>query len=153
MKLIILSIVLLQVFTLNENPRKTETLENDRKTGTKQWYYWEPIYYYTSPFWDYWYDYYYFFDTYYFDWDWGYFYFYRKGSDDKNDSKTTKRKEFNLEEAKKELSQIKNEVWGNQDFSTEEIRKSKKAYDIKWILAQLKIAKVLELEDMIINPL
>ncbi len=52
---------------------------------------------------------------------------------------------------KEQLKTLKTEIWGNPDFSTEEIRKDNKAYDIKWLIAQLKITRALELEDTIAN--
>ncbi len=54
-------------------------------------------------------------------------------------------------ELEDQLRVMKSEIWGTPEFSTEEIRNNQKAYDVKWLLAQLKISKALELEDMIAN--
>lgn len=55
----------------------------------------------------------------------------------------------NKEEIKNEISQLKKEVWGKDNYSTEDIRKDNKAYDAKWLITQLKITRVLELEDLL----
>ena len=49
----------------------------------------------------------------------------------------------------KELRELKREIWGREEWSTEDIRESGKVYDARWLLAQLKITRVVELEDML----
>merc|ERR1711957_653401 len=41
----------------------------------------------------------------------------------------------------------KKESWANEKFDTTDIRKKNKAYDSRWLVAQLKISRALELED------
>ena len=48
-----------------------------------------------------------------------------------------------------ELRELKKEIWGREEWSTEDIRDSGKVYDARWLLAQLKITRVVELEDML----
>ena len=62
------------------------------------------------------------------------------------DSKLEKRS-LNLEEVKKQINLLKKEIYGKEDFSTTEIRKNNKAYDPRWLLAQLKVSRLLFLED------
>jgi hypothetical protein len=150
MKLIILSIVLMQVFSLQEIDQGN--VDAERKAETKQYWFGDPIPYSSYYYWDYWYDYTYWWPGVYYSWDW--YSYWRKAPDARKSETTEKtfKKTFNEDEAKKQLSELKKEIWGKEEFSTEEIRKSKKAYDAKWLLAQLKIARTLELEDMIKNP-
>lgn len=56
-------------------------------------------------------------------------------------------KQPKTEDLKKELKELKKTVFGNEKFNTTQLRKSKKIYDSKWLLAQLKISKILALED------
>lgn len=58
-------------------------------------------------------------------------------------------KEKSKEEIEKEVKSLKREVFGNETASTTKIRKEHKAYDPKWLLAQMKISRVLFLEDQI----
>ena len=58
-------------------------------------------------------------------------------------------KEKSKEEIEKEVKSLKREVFGNETASTAKIRKEHKAYDPKWLLAQMKISRVLFLEDQI----
>ena len=48
-----------------------------------------------------------------------------------------------------ELRELKKEIWGREEWSTEDLRDSGKVYDARWLLAQLKITRVVELEDML----
>ena len=70
--------------------------------------------------------------------------YWRKGANEE-----LKLEEPKPEELKKELSKLKKEVWGKEDYSTEQIRKENKAYDSRWLIAQLKITRVLEIEDVL----
>lgn len=47
---------------------------------------------------------------------------------------------------KKEVEQLKQEIYGNKDWNTNEIRKG---YDARYLLAQMKIARALELDDLL----
>ena len=50
----------------------------------------------------------------------------------------------------KELSDLKKEVFGNEQASTEEIRKKEKTiYSTVWLLRQLKLTKIIALENQI----
>ena len=60
-------------------------------------------------------------------------------------------KQPKVEDLKKELKELKKTVFGNENFNTTQLRKSKKIYDSKWLLAQLKISKILALEDSLKN--
>ena len=53
------------------------------------------------------------------------------------------------EDIEKQLKSLKKEIFGNETASTDKIRKEKKALNPKWLLAQMKISKVLFLEDEI----
>lgn len=66
---------------------------------------------------------------------------------DDNTNNKEEKKEFNLDEAQKQIKQLKKEIFGKEEYSTEEIRKNHKAYDPRWLLAQLKISRILFLED------
>lgn len=46
-----------------------------------------------------------------------------------------------------ELRKLKQEIWGDENFNTEQIRSEAQAFDARWLVAQLKITRVLELED------
>merc|ERR1711934_456972 len=48
---------------------------------------------------------------------------------------------------KSELKNLKKEIWGKDSFDTTELRKNNRAYDSRWLIAQLKITRALELED------
>ena len=50
---------------------------------------------------------------------------------------------------KKEVEQLKQEIYGNKDWNTNEIRKIRKGYDARYLLAQMKIARALELDDLL----
>lgn len=95
------------------------------------WYTYTPIYYTYYPgywyFWDYWYS---------------PAFIFRK---EQNSSE----KEFDVEKATRELKALKKEIWGTEDFSTETLRNESKAYDPKWLLAQIKISRSLFLEDVL----
>ena len=69
---------------------------------------------------------------------------------------TNYRKEDGIRKAKtsfddlmKELKELKKEIWGREEWSTDDLRENGKVYDARWLLAQLKITRVVELEDML----
>jgi len=53
------------------------------------------------------------------------------------------------EKMQQELSYLKKELFNNDDSKIKKIRESKQAYDSKWLRKQLRITRVLELEDII----
>merc|ERR1711957_917635 len=59
------------------------------------------------------------------------------------------RRELKSEDVEKQIKVLKKEIFGKEDFSTKDLRKNNKAYDPRWLLAQLKIARLLFLEDEI----
>jgi len=66
-------------------------------------------------------------------------------------TQTIEKREMNLDDTIKQIKQLKKEIFGKEDFSTEDIRKNNKAYDPRWLLAQLKISRILFLEDEVRN--
>lgn len=70
-----------------------------------------------------------------------------KNSNDTGKNNKIEKKEININEANKQIKQLKKEIFGKEDFSTSDIRKNNKAYDPRWLLAQLKISRLLFLED------
>lgn len=46
-----------------------------------------------------------------------------------------------------ELKKLKNEIWGDENYDTTDMRQNNSVYDARWLVAQLKITRVLELED------
>jgi len=150
MKIAILIIVCSQIFALNSN--KVDAV----RTENKGFYYsysdpvynsYTPVYYTYTPS-----SYYYTSDpnssvyygstayptTYSYT---SYPYYWRKGDDNKNAP--------NHDEIEKELHSLKKEIWGNENYNTDQTRKDGKAYDSRWLIAQLKISRALELEDLI----
>merc|ERR1711957_206144 len=63
------------------------------------------------------------------------------------------RRELKSEDVEKQIKVLKKEIFGKEDFSTKDLRKNNKAYDPRWLLAQLKIARLLFLEDEITKNL
>merc|ERR1719353_1083536 len=61
--------------------------------------------------------------------------------------KKLRKKESTTAEMKSELKNLKKEIWGKDSFDTTELRKNNRAYDSRWLIAQLKITRALELED------
>ena len=64
-------------------------------------------------------------------------------------SKQFEKRELKTGDAEKQIRALKKEIFGKEDYSTKELRKNNKAYDPRWLLAQLKIARLLFLEDEI----
>merc|ERR1712170_67804 len=67
----------------------------------------------------------------------------------KKDDKGGKRPDFDKEKAREQIANIKKEIFGDAKFNTDDIRKNNKAYDVRWLTAQLKVAKLLTMEDMV----
>ncbi len=66
--------------------------------------------------------------------------------EEKNKANATPEK-VSVEDLKLTLKKLKQEIWDKEDYDTNEVRN--KAYDQKWLLAQLKISRTLELEDFL----
>ena len=143
MKFVLLLLAVSQTFTMNIS-QASETLAARTQASwyvfDTVWYVYEPVYYtYTSDiyyYWDYWY-----YPSYWYVW-----------RQDGTAATQNSKKSFSKEEAQKELNSLKKEIWGKEDFSTETIRKNK-IYDPRWLMAQLKIARAINLEDMLNNNL
>jgi len=54
-----------------------------------------------------------------------------------------------LEEAQKELKELKKAVFTDENYDTSDLRTDGKAYDTKWLINQLKITRALEIEDIL----
>ena len=83
-------------------------------------------------------------------------YYWRKSAEAKEEDDANKKKEkennsteFKVENAEKEVKALRKEVFGDENFNTAEIRKQNKVYDLKWIVSQLRISRVLEIEDLL----
>merc|ERR1712151_83153 len=70
-----------------------------------------------------------------------------KSGDNLSPSNKIERRELKTEDAEKQVRTLKKEIFGKEEFSTKDLRKNNKAYDPRWLLAQLKIARLLFLED------
>jgi hypothetical protein len=55
--------------------------------------------------------------------------------------------QFDPETAKTELASLKKDVFSDEHYSTEQLRNQNKVYDPKWLITQLKIAKIVMIED------
>ena len=70
-----------------------------------------------------------------------------KTGDNLSPTNKMERRELKKEDAEKQIKALKKEIFGNETYSTTELRKNNKAYDPRWLLAQLKLARLLFLED------
>ena len=75
-------------------------------------------------------------------------YLFRKG-ENKQEKKADQKVEQKKVDLEKELNALKKEVLGSENASTTDVRK--KAYDPRWLAAQLKISRVLAIEDLIVR--
>jgi hypothetical protein len=80
----------------------------------------------------------------------------KKKEDDKKDRKVAPQRKLMSEsemqeQMEKELAHLKKELFNGDESKIKKIRESKQAYDSKWLRSQLKITRVLELEDFIAN--
>lgn len=57
--------------------------------------------------------------------------------------------EAKLEDLQSELKALKKEIWNNESYSIEDLRKSGKIYDPRWLMAQMSLTRVIAIEDMI----
>lgn len=77
---------------------------------------------------------------------------FRKEGESKTNSTNKQEKQQpiqNLDKAalEAELKELKKSIWGNENYDTNEIRKTGKIYDPRWLIAQLQVTRVVELED------
>ena len=148
MKLIIFSLLSFGIFCLQINNLQTQNTLQSQSTCTSSlidpiYYNHTPLYYgyYSSPY------YYYYYDN-------SYIVpatnvivnqqpvaLYRIA----NSNETLNRNETEIQN---EIDSLKSEIWGQKKYNTSAIRRNGKVYDPKWLHAQMKLARVIELEDM-----
>ena len=145
MKFVIFAVSITTIFAMHADINSNKALYEVIPANATQeyllldpvWYSFTPVIYDYTPviysYWDYWY-----YPSYWVS--------YRK-----ENTASSEKKKFNKEEAAKELSLLKKEIWGKESFNTDEIKRSQKVYDPRWLMAQLKIARALNLEDMMKN--
>ena len=95
-----------------------------------------------------------------------YFYYYRKSGVEAQRSLDVSKTETKDEAERKEISKtekievkfedleanmkkLKKELWGDENKTTEEFRAAQKAFDPAWLITQLNIATVLQIEDLL----
>ena len=144
MKLAILLIVAMNVFSLKVKERKSSSQcplyysSYTDSTLSPVYYSDSPIYYtyFSSPYYHYFIDPSYVIPT------------KTVSTNYRKEDGTTKAKPSS-DDLMQELRELKKEIWGREEWSTEDLRDSGKVYDARWLLAQLKITRVVELEDML----
>lgn len=67
----------------------------------------------------------------------------------KKDDEKEKKIQVKVEELLTNLKKLKKEIWKDENFDTAQLRKENKAYDPAWLLTQLNIATVLQIEDLL----
>lgn len=144
MKLAILLIVAMNVFSLKVKERKSSSQcplyysSYTDSTLSPVYYSDSPIYYtyFSSPYYHYFIDPSYVIPT-------------KTVSTNYRKEERTRKAKPSSDDLMQELRELKKEIWGREEWSTEDIRDSGKVYDARWLLAQLKITRVVELEDML----
>ena len=144
MKLAILLIVAMNVFSLKVKERKSSSQcplyysSYTDSTLSPVYYSDSPIYYtyFSSPYYNYFIDPSYVIPT-------------KTVSTNYRKEEGTRKAKPSSDDLMQELRELKKEIWGREEWSTEDIRDSGKVYDARWLLAQLKITRVVELEDML----
>ena len=144
MKLAILLIVAMNVFSLTVKERKSSSQcplyysSYTDSTLSPVYYSDSPIYYtyFSSPYYHYFIDPSYVIPT-------------KTVSTNYRKEEGTRKAKPSSDDLMQELRELKKEIWGREEWSTEDIRDSGKVYDARWLLAQLKITRVVELEDML----
>ena len=144
MKLAILLIVAMNVFSLKVKERKSSSQcplyysSYTDSTLSPVYYSDSPIYYtyFSSPYYHYFIDPSYVIPT-------------KTVSTNYRKEDGTRKAKPSSDDLMQELRELKKEIWGREEWSTEDIRDSGKVYDARWLLAQLKITRVVELEDML----
>ncbi len=156
MKLIILALLIASAYTLNytnNSNAQSEETEVVYTFSSPTYYSYTPVYYsYVPATYYYNYDpfYGYYGSSYYSDFTYVVYPFYYRGETGSSTSSKGK-KEATKEDMNSEMKNLKKEIWGKENFDTSEIRISNKAYDSRWLIAQLKISRALELEDNLRN--
>lgn len=149
MKYFVLVALFFQIFSINLRSQKKLGFDINWVTPEyidPVYYSCSPIYYsyYTSPV----YYYYHSYPSY--STPTTYFYYRKNQGNSKEDIQEKKSlKDKSVEELQAELANIKKEIWGDEKFDTKELRNSGKVYDPRWLLAQMKITRVAELEDFL----
>ena len=144
MKLAILLIVAMNVFSLKVKERKSSSQcplyysSYTDSTLSPVYYSDSPIYYtyFSSPYYHYFIDPSYVIPT-------------KTVSTNYRKEDGTRKAKPSSDDLMQELRELKKEIWGREEWSTEDLRDSGKVYDARWLLAQLKITRVVELEDML----
>ena len=144
MKLVILLIVAMNVFSLKVKERKSSSQcplyysSYTDSTLSPVYYSDSPIYYtyFSSPYYHYFIDPSYVIPT-------------KTVSTNYRKEDGTRKAKPSSDDLMQELRELKKEIWGREEWSTEDLRDSGKVYDARWLLAQLKITRVVELEDML----
>jgi hypothetical protein len=71
----------------------------------------------------------------------------------KEDNKKANDKEtkiqVKIEELITNLKKLKKDLWKDENYDTTQLRKENKAYDPEWLLTQLNISTVLQIEDLL----
>merc|ERR1711934_188555 len=132
------------------NSRMTEDTDGIYTFSSPAYYSYSPVYYsYVPASYYYSYDPYfgYYGSSYYLDYTYVVYPFYYRGTAPNTNDKKAEKKESTTAEMKSELKNLKKEIWGKDSFDTTELRKNNRAYDSRWLIAQLKITRALELED------
>merc|ERR1719331_3771811 len=148
MKLVLFLVLLTSCLCFNS--RMTEDTDGIYTFSSPAYYSYSPVYYsYVPASYYYSYDPYfgYYGSSYYLDYTYVVYPFYYRGTAPNTNDKKAEKKESTTAEMKSELKNLKKEIWGKDSFDTTELRKNNRAYDSRWLIAQLKITRALELED------
>jgi hypothetical protein len=60
-----------------------------------------------------------------------------------------KKIQVKIEELVNNLKKLKKDLWKDENYDTVQLRKENKAYDPEWLLTQLNISTVLQIEDLL----
>jgi hypothetical protein len=151
MKLAILVILFAQIFTLGTKSSNDlseinkKSVKSSSNSEGKDWILYDPVWYSYSPV------YYTYTPVYYYYWDYWYYPSYWvvwRNDDNKKPTNEKKEKEIKPEDIDKELASLKKEIWGKENVDLKEFRENNKAYDPRWLMAQLKISRALMLDDI-----
>ena len=73
----------------------------------------------------------------------------KKDEVDNNENKKEEKIQVKVEELQANLKKLKKELWKDENYNTAELRKENKAYDPSWLISQLNISTVLQIEDLL----
>jgi hypothetical protein len=177
MKIIILAVLISLTFTIRISSKAAEIKDSadeaSRTVAGSQWIYlydysytpalsYSPVYYGAVSR-----SYYYYPYTSYYYTPRSYFWVYRKDGEEaapaekktdapteskrveKKDDEKEKKVQVKVEELMNNLKKLKKDLWKDENFDTAQLRKDNKAYDPAWLLTQLNIATVLQIEDLL----